>query len=314
VSSAVQYLGDIPPYPTVSILSLAFPTTRSAILSEFRDHLRSLPRSGPSQKIVAVIDGIISNPGILLPWKEMVTICKEEGVWSVIDAAHSIGQEVGINLGEAKPDFWVSVSNIVYGGNLTCDDAFAILPRIVTNGSSRSEDVPCCTYQSGLLQVDSEGTASDEISDRNRHIIKSTIPTSNTYVSPSGSPDLSSLLAQFECMYVSYSCNKRILNMCPAGNGTVDFVPYLSVRAALDFREWLGGEEKINAYCHSLALSGGKRLAEVLGTRVMDEVGDMTANMVHLLPMCPNMLLLTWFRQTYNFPYQGSPRRAQRLR
>ena len=40
----------------------------------------------------------------------MVQICKDEGVWSVIDAAHSIGQEVDLDLNNAKPDFWVSVS------------------------------------------------------------------------------------------------------------------------------------------------------------------------------------------------------------
>ena len=40
----------------------------------------------------------------------MVQICKEEGVWSVIDAAHSIGQEVDLDLAKAEPDFWVSVS------------------------------------------------------------------------------------------------------------------------------------------------------------------------------------------------------------
>ena len=39
----------------------------------------------------------------------MVRICKDEGIWSVIDAAHPIGQEVGINLTESAPDFWVSV-------------------------------------------------------------------------------------------------------------------------------------------------------------------------------------------------------------
>jgi hercynylcysteine S-oxide lyase len=44
-----------------------------------------------------------------MPWKEMVKICKEEGVWSVVDAAHSIGQEQGINLSETMADFWVSV-------------------------------------------------------------------------------------------------------------------------------------------------------------------------------------------------------------
>lgn len=47
-----------------------------------------------------------------MPWKELVKICKEEGAWSVIDGAHSIGQEVDVNLKEADPDFWVSVSKV----------------------------------------------------------------------------------------------------------------------------------------------------------------------------------------------------------
>lgn len=63
-----------------------------------------------TRKVVAVIDAIVSNPGARLPWKEMVAICKDAGVWSVVDAAHAIGQEVDINLSEAKTDFWVSVS------------------------------------------------------------------------------------------------------------------------------------------------------------------------------------------------------------
>ena len=75
----------------------------------FRSHLKSLPRE-PGSKIVAIIDSIVSVPGAILPWKELVKVCKEEGVISVVDAAHSIGQEVGINLKEADPDFWVSVS------------------------------------------------------------------------------------------------------------------------------------------------------------------------------------------------------------
>lgn len=58
---------------------------------------------------MAVIDSIASNPGVLLPWKEMVKICREEGVWSVIDAAHSIGQEVGLDVGASGCDFWISV-------------------------------------------------------------------------------------------------------------------------------------------------------------------------------------------------------------
>ena len=53
---------------------------------------------------------------------------------------------------------------------------------------------------------------------------------------------------------------------------------------ALDFVDSLGGQAKINAYCHELALAGGRRLAEVLGTRVMDETGELTLNMARPAP------------------------------
>ena len=59
---------------------------------------------------------------------------------------------------------------------------------------------------------------------------------------------------------------------------STNFVP--DVRAAIDFREWLGGEYKINEYTHALAIAGGKHLAKLLGTSVMDPDGELTLNMV----------------------------------
>jgi hypothetical protein len=56
------------------------------------------------------------------------------------------------------------------------------------------------------------------------------------------------------------------------------FMPFSIL--ALEFRQWLGGEHKINAYCHNLALAGGKRLAKLWGTRLMDPTGEFTLNMV----------------------------------
>jgi hypothetical protein len=55
----------------------------------------------------------------------------------------------------------------------------------------------------------------------------------------------------------------------------------------LDFRQWIGGETKIFEYCHNLALEGGKRMAEIMGTRVMDPNGEFTLNMVPLTPRLP---------------------------
>jgi len=113
ISRTIQYLADRSPHPSISTFKLYFPKPPKVIVAEFRAHIRAIQRDfksvARSRKIVAIIDSIVALPGVLMPWKEMVQVCKEAGVWTVIDAAHSIGQELGINLREAQPDFWVSV-------------------------------------------------------------------------------------------------------------------------------------------------------------------------------------------------------------
>lgn len=53
--------------------------------------------------------------------------------------------------------------------------------------------------------------------------------------------------------------------------GTIDWSSLLSIDAALDFREQrLGGEERIRAYTHSLALLGGLAVARILGTDLLE--------------------------------------------
>jgi len=64
----------------------------------------------------------------------------------------------------------------------------------------------------------------------------------------------------------------------------------LLASAALDFRQWLDGEQKINDYCRSLALAGGKLLSQLLGTPSMDPTGKYTLNMTNVeLPLGPNI-------------------------
>lgn len=81
-------------------------------------------------------------------------------------------------------------------------------------------------------------------------------------------------------MIVHNNCNKLIIL---PGNGTIDFVPWLTVPSALAFRRWIGGEAKIDAYCHDLAIKGGKKLAEIFGTSVLDPEGDLTLHMVNFI-------------------------------
>lgn len=66
-------------------------------------------------------------------------------------------------------------------------------------------------------------------------------------------------------------------------SGTIDYSPILAIDAALDFRLYCGGEERIRKYCHELAIQGGAVVAEILGTEVMRNTegeGELIANMV----------------------------------
>ncbi|GJJ08664.1 hypothetical protein Clacol_002883 [Clathrus columnatus] len=207
VTLTADYIHDCTPYPQINTILLTFPTTHADIIANFKAHIKSISRSSNS-KVVAIIDSISSNPGCLLPWKELVHICHQEGIISVIDGAHSIGQELHINLDEVKPDFW--------------------------------------------------------------HLIRSSLPTSWNYIPidyqgpPPATPN--NFVAQFD------------------RNGTTDVVPFLSVLYALKFRDTLGGEEHINKYCHELAMKGGMRLAQLLGTETFPE--ELTLNMTNVrLPL-----------------------------
>ena len=52
---------------------------------------------------------------------------------------------------------------------------------------------------------------------------------------------------------------------------TVDQTPYLCVPKAIQFRkDTCGGEEAIRQYCFNLARTGGKKVAAILGTEVME--------------------------------------------
>jgi len=58
---------------------------------------------------------------------------------------------------------------------------------------------------------------------------------------------------------------------------TQDDSSYLCIQTALRFRQDVcGGEDRIRAYNTHLAIEGGKRIASILGTEVMEETGNPT--------------------------------------
>jgi kynureninase len=158
-----RFLHDGPGHPEVSQFVIQWPTSHAAIIARYRAHLQSIPRHA-GQKIVAIIDSITSVPGALMPWQALVQVCKEAGVYSVIDGAHSIGQEMNIDLSKADPDFWVSNCHKWLFAQRGCAIMFVAerLIRILSRGRL------CASQRFG----------------RNQGIVKSSFPTSKLYVSP----------------------------------------------------------------------------------------------------------------------------------
>ncbi|KAL1740045.1 pyridoxal phosphate-dependent transferase [Schizophyllum fasciatum] len=236
IEKTVQYLHDRAPHPAVSQFALAHPTTREAILSRWEAHVAGLAKEKTAGKIVAVIDSISSNPGILLPWEKMAAIAKRHGIVTVIDGAHSIGQEPGIKekIAEAQPDYYVSNAH-----------KWLFAKR---------------------------GAALFYVPERNQGIVKTSFPVSAAYISPKDrkSPN-ESFLAQYDW------------------NGTTDWANFLSIPAALKFRDWLGGEDAIIAYNHELAFRGTQRMAEIMQTDMMyPEDSGFELSMVNVaLPLPP---------------------------
>ena len=91
-------------------------------------------------KIIVIVDALASQPGLLMPWERVVEFCKnQENVWTLVDAAHAIGQIVEINLNKTQPDFFISV-----GSALVTSLAKTEPPctnRTATNGCMQSGDV-----------------------------------------------------------------------------------------------------------------------------------------------------------------------------
>lgn len=110
VSTTVQRYADAVQNLNVQKIILNFPTQPEAIVSLFRRHIEGLQRK-PATTVMAIIDGIISVPGARIPWEELVKICRDNGVYSLIDGAHLVGQ-VPVDVQRVDPDFLVSVGSM----------------------------------------------------------------------------------------------------------------------------------------------------------------------------------------------------------
>jgi len=100
------------------------------------------------------------------------------------------------------------------------------------------------------------GCAVFHVPARNQHLIHTSLPTSHGYRYSSDGPvpdGKTPFVHLFEFV------------------ATIDYTPYVCVPASLEFRKVIcGGEVAIRRYCWEIARVGGNRVAEILGTDVMN--------------------------------------------
>lgn len=89
-------------------VQLPFPVySEGEIIAEFRKAIEEGKSNGKRIRL-AIIDHITSMPSVVIPVRELVSICREEGVDQVfVDAAHAIGS-VKVDVKEIGADFYVS--------------------------------------------------------------------------------------------------------------------------------------------------------------------------------------------------------------
>ncbi|KUI63574.1 hypothetical protein VM1G_10308 [Cytospora mali] len=99
---------------------------------------------------------------------------------------------------------------------------------------------------------------------RNQHLMRSTLPTSHGYKpKPRGDGKVWSNPMSLG--------GKSLFVEAFDFNGTLDNSPYLCVKDAIEWREKvLGGEERIREYMWTLGKEGGAKIAETLGTWVLE--------------------------------------------
>ena len=105
VEKTVEYLRETTPLENVPVY-LSYPMSDDDVLKSLRTGIQDAKTERKNVRAV-LLDTISSMPGVHTPWEQLVQVCKDEGVLSVVDGAHGVGQ-IPIDLGKVQPDFFVS--------------------------------------------------------------------------------------------------------------------------------------------------------------------------------------------------------------
>lgn len=108
VSNTIQYVSDSNGLasPKRVVVDVTYPISHEELVKKFTETLEKSKSEGKRIKM-ASLEVITSRPGVRVPWEQLVKVCRDHGVLSLVDGAHSFGH-VPLDLGSVQPDFFVS--------------------------------------------------------------------------------------------------------------------------------------------------------------------------------------------------------------
>ncbi|KAF2170839.1 hypothetical protein M409DRAFT_63886 [Zasmidium cellare ATCC 36951] len=100
----IEYLVETTPVQAHGI-RCDYPITDADLVARFEEAIQSIRASGKSPKL-AIFDTVVSLPGVRVPFEILTGLCRRHGIFSVLDAAHSVGH-ISLDLTTLDPDFFV---------------------------------------------------------------------------------------------------------------------------------------------------------------------------------------------------------------
>ncbi|KAL1981383.1 hypothetical protein VTN96DRAFT_2726 [Rasamsonia emersonii] len=105
IENAIVHLCETTPVRAVKV-QYQLPVSHDELVKRFQAVVAQAKADGLNVR-VAVFDTIVSQPAVRFPFERLAEACRQEGILSVIDGAHAIGQ-IPLDLGTLQPDFFVS--------------------------------------------------------------------------------------------------------------------------------------------------------------------------------------------------------------